>query len=77
MNLARQMAAAQFRQYGMFNVPEEHLDGFAKQMLTKEDDRERYFRKAQEDKIFDAIKGKVSIEIKKVSKEEFEKMFEA
>lgn len=77
MDFARKMAISQFRQYGMMNVPEEHLDGFAKQMLSKEEDRERVYHRVQENKIFDVIKSKATIEAKKVSKEEFEKSFEA
>lgn len=74
--LAREIAAAQFRQYGMFNVPEEHLDGFAQQMLTKEEDRNRLYNKRVEDKVMDVVKSKVNIEEKTVSKEEFDKMLE-
>lgn len=77
MAFAREMALSQFRQYGMVNVPEEHLDGFAKQMISKEEDRERIYHRVQENKIFDAIKSKVTVETKKVSKDEFEKLFEA
>jgi len=76
MELAREIAAAQFRQYGMFDVPVEHLDGFAKQMLEKKEDRSRLFNKKMEDKIMDVIKSKVTVEEKEVTKEEFDKLFE-
>ena len=75
--LAREVAAAQFRQYGMFDVPAEHLDGFAQQMLSKEEDRNRLVNKKMEDKIMEVIKSKVNIEEKTVAKEEFDKLFEA
>jgi trigger factor len=75
-DLAKEIAAAQFRQYGMFNVPEEHLEGFAQQMLTKEEDRNRLYSKKVEDKIMDVVKSKVNVEEKTVSKEEFDKMLE-
>jgi len=75
-DLAKEIAAAQFRQYGMFNVPEEHLDGFAQQMLTKEEDRNRLYSKKVEDKVMDVVKSKVNVEEKTVSKEEFDKMLE-
>ncbi|MDA3880231.1 MAG: trigger factor [Prolixibacteraceae bacterium] len=74
--LAREIAAAQFRQYGMFNVSEEHLDGFAQQMLSKEEDRNRLYNKKVEDKIMDVVKSKVNVEEQSVSKEEFDKMLE-
>ena len=76
IELARQLAAAQFQQYGMFDVPMEHLDGFAKQMLDKKEDRSRLFNKKMEDKIMDVSKSKVTLEEKDVSKEEFDKLFE-
>jgi trigger factor len=76
IELARQIAAAQFQQYGMFDVPLEHLDGFAKQMLDKKEDRSRLYSKKMEDKIMDAIKSKVTLEEKDVTKEEFDKLFE-
>jgi trigger factor len=76
MDLAKEVAAAQFRQYGMFNVPDEHLDGFAKQMLSKKEDVNRLYNKKMEDKIMEVIKSKVNVEEKAVSRDEFEKMFE-
>ncbi|HOO83785.1 MAG TPA: trigger factor [Prolixibacteraceae bacterium] len=76
MDLAKEVAAAQFRQYGMFNVPDEHLDGFAKQMLSKKEDVNRLYNKKMEDKIMEVIKSKVNVEEKAVSREEFEKLFE-
>lgn len=76
LELAKEVAASQFRQYGMFDIPEEHLEGFAKQMLQKKEDRNRLYNKKQEDKIMEVIKSKISLEIKEVTSEEFEKMFE-
>jgi trigger factor len=76
VNLAKDVAAAQFRQYGMFSVPEEHLMGFVKQMLSKEEDRNRLYSKKMEDKIMEVVKSKVTITSKKVSRDDFEKLFE-
>lgn len=74
--LAKEVAAAQFRQYGMFDVPAEHLDGFAQQMLSKDEDRQRLYSKKMEDKIMDVVKDKVTVVEKEISKEEFDKLFE-
>jgi len=76
ISLAREVAASQFRQYGMFNVADEHLDGFVKQMLSKDDDRNRLYSKKMEDKIMEVIKSKVTVDEKVISREEFEKLFE-
>jgi trigger factor len=74
--LAKELAAAQFRQYGMFEVPAEHLEGFAQQMLEKKEDRERLYNRKMEDKVMDVVKSKVTLDEKNVTKEEFDKMFE-
>jgi trigger factor len=76
LGLAKEVAASQFRQYGMFDLPEEHLEGFAKQMLEKKDDRNRLYNKKMEDKIMEVFKSKIPVEVKEVTSEEFEKMFE-
>jgi trigger factor len=74
--LAREVAAAQFRQYGMFDIPVQHLDGFAKQMLEKKEDRNRLYNKKLDDKVTEVVKSKTAQEEKEVTKEEFEKLFE-
>lgn len=71
---AKDMARMQFRQYGMMNVEDEHLEGFAKQMLAQEQDRNRLYAQKMEEKIMEVIKGKVSVDEKEVSREEFEEM---
>ncbi|HNW49462.1 MAG TPA: trigger factor [Prolixibacteraceae bacterium] len=76
MDLAKEIAISQFRQYGMFEVPVEHLESFAKQMMEKREDRSRLYNKAMENRIIDVIKSKVTIEEKEVTKDEFEKFFE-
>jgi len=76
MELAKKVAASQFRQYGMFDIPEEHLEGFAIKMLEKKDDRSRLFNKRMEDKIMEVVKSKVAVEEKEITAEEFDKMFE-
>ncbi|HPR33004.1 MAG TPA: trigger factor, partial [Prolixibacteraceae bacterium] len=76
LDLAREIAAAQFRQYGMYEVQTEHLDGFAKQMLEKKEDRGRIYNRKMEDKIMEVIRGKVSVDEKEISREEFDKFFE-
>lgn len=76
IELAKEVAASQFRQYGMFDVPAEHLDGFVQQMLSKDEDRQNLYRKKMEDKVVEVIKSKVTVVEKEVSKEEFDKLFE-
>jgi len=74
--MAREMALMQFRQYGMMNVPDEHLDQFANSILQNEEERRRMIEKKLEDKILEVIKEKVNVEEKEVTQEEFDKLFE-
>lgn len=74
--LAKEMTAMQFRQYGMGNVADEHLENYANQMMKNEEERRKIVLKAQEDVIITTIKTKVSLDIKAVSNEEFNKMLE-
>ena len=71
---AKQMAMAQFSQYGMHNVPDEQLESFAKMILDKPDEQERIYKKLFEDKVVAVVKEKVTIEEKEVSQEEFNEM---
>ncbi len=71
---AKRMALAQFQQYGMYDVPEEQLESFAKMILEKPEERERIYKKLHEDKVIAIIKEKVTIDEEEVSQEEFNKM---
>lgn len=74
--LAKEMTAMQFRQYGLNNVADEHLENYANQMMKNEEERRKVVSKAQEDVIITTIKTKVTLDIKEVSNEEFNKMLE-
>ena len=74
--LAKEMTAMQFRQYGLNNVADEHLENYANQMMKNEEERRKVVSKAQEDVIITAIKTKVTLDIKEISNEEFNKMLE-
>jgi trigger factor len=74
--LAKEMAVMQFRQYGLNNVGEEHIENYADHMLKNEEERRKLVARKHEDLIVDAIKEKASIEMKDISFEEFNKMLE-
>ncbi len=67
---------AQFSQYGMSNIPDEHLEEYAKKILTKEEDKNRISRIAVDSKIFEFMKNTVSIEETEITTEKFNKLFE-
>ena len=73
---AKEMALMQFRQYGMFTMPDDHLNNYADQILQNEEEKKRIVTKVQEDKILELIKNNVSIDEKEISLENFNKLLE-
>jgi trigger factor len=74
LTLAKQFAHAQYSQYGIYNAPEDQLESFAKMILEKPEEKEKLYNKILEDKVIDVVKGKVTLEEKEVTREEFEEM---
>ena len=71
---ARQMAVAQYQQYGIYNIPEEQLDSFAKMILEKPEEKEKIYKKLFEEKVIHVVKDKVSLDEKEVTQDEFNEM---
>lgn len=74
--LAKQQVLMQFQQYGMANVPEEHLNNYAGEMLKKEEERRRLYEQKFQEKITQLVKETVSLEEKKVKEDKFAGLFE-
>ena len=74
--LAKQMALLQFRQYGLNNVNDEQLENYADHLLKNEEEHRKLVSKKQEDIILETIKGKVTLDIKEISYDEFNKILE-
>ena len=74
---AKVLAAQQFAQYGMANVPDEYLEKYANDFLENKEYRQRLIEKAVEDKLFAAVKEAVTIEAKDVTVAEFNDLFKA
>ena len=68
---AMQMARAQYNQYGIFDIPEEQLESFAKMILEKPEEGERIYKRISEDKVLTVVKEKVTTIETEVSQEEF------
>ncbi len=66
----------QFRQYGLFYATDEQVSNYAKETLKREEDAKRIAEKILEEKVISLLKEMVKIETKKVSLEEFNKLFE-
>ncbi len=71
---AVQMARAQYNQYGIYNIPEEQLESFAKVILEKPEEGERIYKRLYEDKVIKVVKEKVAILETEVSQEEFKEL---
>jgi len=73
-NFAKQLARAQYSQYGIYDVPEDQLDAYAKMILEKPEEKEKIYKKLLEDKVISVVKDKVTLQEKEVSQEEFNEM---
>ena len=69
--IAKENTRMQFAQYGMMSLPEEMLENYAKEMLKKKENVEGLVNRAVENKLAAALKGKVALNNKEVSMEEF------
>lgn len=74
--LAKETALMQFRQYGMFNVPDEYLDNYAKSILKNEEERHRLVEKKSESMVLEFIRVNAQLEVKSVTQKEFDDLFE-
>lgn len=74
MDFARQITLSRFSQYGMYHIPDEQLNSFAKMMLEKEEEKDRIYKKLAEDKVIAVVKEKVNLVEKEVAQEEFNAM---
>ena len=73
---AKEALLMQYRQYGLTNIPEEYLEKYSKELLEKKEEKQKFLDKKLEDKVFDFVKSSVILDIKDISHDEFEKLFE-
>ncbi len=71
---AKQLAAAQFAQYGMPSAPAEMIDNFAKQILDNKEQSQKIYEKLYEQKVVEDVKSKIKVTEKLVSAEDFAKL---
>ena len=76
IEFAKEQTRMQFEQYGLFSVPEEHIESYAQESLKREEDRRRLLERKYEDKVLEYVRAAVSAETKEVSNEEFDKLIE-
>ncbi len=68
---AREMARAQFAQYGMNDVPDEYLDNYAQDLIKKEDYSNAIVDRTIDRKITQVMKNVVKLGLKKVTFDDF------
>ena len=73
---ARQIAAAQLQQYGLYGLTDEQLDGFAVKLLEDEKQRQHLYERALDEKVFAVVKENVKVEEQEISMADFEKLFQ-
>lgn len=73
---ARQIAAAQLQQYGLYGLTDEQLDGFAAKLLEDEKQRQHLYEKALDNRIFEVIRENMKLEEQEISMADFEKLFQ-
>lgn len=74
--MAKEVTRMQFAQYGMLNIPEAYLDNAVTEMLKKRETVDNLIDRCIDMKLGEALKGKVALNEKTVSAEEFNKSFE-
>ncbi len=76
LEYAKKSARMQFAQYGLNNVPDEHIENYAHDMLKNEEQQRQIIDGAMHDKLIEFIKGAVNLEDKEVTRDEFNKLIE-
>jgi len=76
LNYAKEAALAQFRQYGMASIPDEHLTSFAQSTLQKEEERNKMHDRLMDSKTIEFLKELITLQEKPIGQEEFAKLFE-
>ena len=69
--LARKVTKAQFAQYGMLSMPDDMLNNYAADMLKNKQTLQNIIDRVIDEKLSDWLKGKVKIETKDTTSEDF------
>jgi trigger factor len=74
--MAKQITISQFMQYGITNFPADQVEGYARDLLKREEDKKRIIERKLEEKVYTFIRSTMNVEQKSISSEEFNKLFE-
>lgn len=76
MDLAKKVAKSQFVQYGMMSVPENAIENYAKELLKNKETMQNIIDRSVENKLATWLKSHIKQDVKEVSMEEFNKLFQ-
>jgi trigger factor len=76
LEFAKKTARVQFMQYGLSNIPDEHVESYAVDMMKNQDQGRRFAEGAINDKVMAFVKEAVKLDIKEVTREAFNKLFD-
>jgi len=76
LEAAKGMALNQYMQYGISNVPEDYLENYAREMMSKPEEARKFYEQKGEEKLISYIKSTVKLDEKEVSSEKFRKLYE-
>jgi trigger factor len=74
LEFAKELAYAQYSQYGIHNVPDDQIESFAKMILEKPEEKEKLYTKLIEDKVVETVKNKITLQNKEVTQDEFNEL---
>lgn len=72
--LAKEVAYLQYNQYGIYNIPEEEIESFAKRIVEKPEEKEKLHFRIIEEKVIEVVRNKISIQNKEITQEEFNEL---
>lgn len=73
---AKQIARSQFAQYGIPNADDQMIAPYVQEMLQNENQLKAIIERTTENKVFDFIREAVTLDVKEISIDDFNKMFE-
>ncbi len=76
LEMAKGITLNQYMQYGISNVPDDYLENFAREMLSKPEEARRIRDQKAEEKLIAYVKSTAKVDEKEVSSEKFRKLYE-
>ncbi len=75
--MAIEFTRQQFQQYGLGNLPDEQLEGYAQEILKKDEEKRKIRERKMEEKVIDVIKENIQLEEQEVTSDEFQELAKA